>query len=205
MTDKGIAKRSMNKTTEASYVGEVIESSTSTFTAQARELNGAPGFGDFVKTETMPTSFGLVYDIRTQSADANRKPTAYGMTEGELRREQPQIFELLRTEFDVVIVGHEGDRGPLQILPSQPPGIHSFCHACSQREVKALSENGDFVRMIIGATQVPTDDLIIASVRNAWAVRAFDTAYLVTLGKELSRLIRDDYERLSSLIRRISQ
>ena len=59
--------------------------------------------------------------------------------------------------------------------------------------------------MIIGATQVPTDDLIIASVRNAWAVRAFDTAYLVTLGKELSRLIRDDYERLSSLIRRISQ
>ena len=187
------------------HVGEVIESSTSSFTAQARELNGAPGFGTFVKTNTAPVAYGLVYDIRTQSADANRKPTAYGMTEQELRREQPQIFELLKTEFDAVIVGHAGERGPLQILPPQPPGIHSFCHACDEREVKALTAHGDFVRTILGGSQLPSDELIIASVRNAWAVRGFDMAYLVTLGKELSRLIRDDYERLSSLIRRISQ
>ncbi|HAA74304.1 TPA: hypothetical protein DCE37_04195 [Candidatus Latescibacteria bacterium] len=189
----------------AEHVGEVIESSTSYFTAQASELNGAPGFGTFVKTTTDPVSFGLVYDIRTQSVDANRKPTAYGMTEEELRREQPQIFELLRTEFDAVIVGHQGDRGPLQILPLQPPGIHTFCYACDDREVKALTGNGDFVRSILAGTQLPTDELIIASVRTAWAVRGYDMAYLVTLGKELSRLIRDDYERLSSLIRRISQ
>jgi hypothetical protein len=190
---------------EIERIGEVIESSTSRFTAQACELNGAPGFGTFVKTDTPSVSYGLVFDIRTQSADANRKPTAYGMTEDELRREQPQIFELLRTEFDVVIVGHSGDRGPVQILPPQPPGIHAFCYPCDEREVKALTANGDYVRTILAASQLPSDDLIIASVRNAWAVRGFDMAYLVTLGKELSRLIRDDYERLSSLIRRISQ
>ena len=192
-------------TTETGHVGEVIESSTSAFTAQASELNGAPGFGTFVKTQTTTVSYGLVHDIRTQSADANRKPTAYGMTEAELRREQPQIFELLKTEFDAVIVGHAGERGPLQLLPPQPPGIHSFCYACDEREVKALTANGDFVRTILGGSQLQSDELIIASVRNAWAVRGFDMAYLVTLGKELSRLIRDDYERLSSLIRRISQ
>ena len=191
--------------TTTSHIGEVIESSTSTFTAQACELNNAPGFGTFVKSGDDPVSFGLVHDIRTQSADSNRKPTAYGMTEEELRREQPQIFELLRTEFDVVIVGHEGERGPVQILPPKPPGIHAFCYTCSDREVKALTENGDYVRMILGASEIRSDDLIIASVRSAWAVRGFDMAYLVTLGKELSRLIRDDYERLSSLIRRISQ
>jgi len=195
----------MVSTTVTQHVGEVIESSTSTFTAQACELNGAPGFGTFVKTGVSPMSYGLVYDIRTQSADANRKPTAYGMTEAELRREQPQIFELLKTEFNAVIVGHRGDRGPLQIPPSQPPGIHAFCYACNEREVKALTANGDFVRSILAGSQLPSDDLIIASVRNAWAVRGYDMAYLVTLGKELSRLIRDDYERLSSLIRRISQ
>ena len=195
----------METVTAAEHVGEEIESSTSTFTAQARELNGAPGFGTFVKTATEPVSYGLVFDIRTQSADTNRKPTAYGMTEDELRREQPQIFELLRTEFDAVIVGHAGDRGPLQILPPQPPSIHSFCYACDEREVKSLTANGDYVRTILGGSQLPGDDLIIASVRNAWEVRGFDMAYLVTLGKELSRLIRDDYERLSSLIRRISQ
>jgi hypothetical protein len=192
-------------TTEIQHIGEVIESSTSRFTAQSCELNQAPGFGTFVKTGNGSVAYGLVFDIRTQSADANRKPTAYGLTEEELRREQPQIFELLRTEFDAVIVGHAGDSGPMQILPSQPPGIHSFCFPCNEREVKSLTTNGDYVRTILGGSQLPSDDLIIVSVRNAWAVRGFDTAYLVTLGKELSRLIRDDYERLSSLIRRISQ
>ena len=103
------------------------------------------------------------------------------------------------------IVGHAGDRGPLQILPPQPPGIHSFCYTCDEREVKTLTENGDYVRSILGGSNLPSDDLIIASVRNAWEARGFDMAYLVKLGKELSRLIRDDYERLSSLIRRISQ
>jgi hypothetical protein len=67
------------------------------------------------------------------------------MTEDELRREQSQIFELLRTEFDVVIVGHSGDRGPVQILPPQPPGIHAFCYVCDEREVKALTTNGDYL------------------------------------------------------------
>jgi hypothetical protein len=42
-------------------------------------------------------------------------------------------------------------------------------------------------------------------VRHAWAARAFDMPYLVGIGKDLCRLIRDDYDRLSSIMRRISQ
>ena len=73
------------------------------------------------------------------------------MTEDELRRPQPQIFELLRTEFDVVIVGHSGDRGPVQILSPQPLGIYAFCYACDEREVKALTTNGDYLRTLMVA------------------------------------------------------
>ena len=48
------------------------------------------------------------------------------------------------------------------------------------------------------------DDLIIAAVRNAWHARAFEMPYMVSLGKDLCRLVRDDYDRLSSIMRRIS-
>jgi hypothetical protein len=48
---------------EIERIGEVIESSKPRFTAQACELNGAPGFGTFVKTYTPSVSYGLVFDI----------------------------------------------------------------------------------------------------------------------------------------------
>ena len=71
--------------------------------------------------------------------------------------------------------------------------------------MKALTDSGDFLRCILQGSRLPTDDLIIASVRNAWHARAYDMQYLVKLGKDLCRLIRDDYDRLSSIMRRISQ
>ena len=191
--------------TVVEYIGEVIESSTSQFLAESRELNGSPPFGSFVKTGSEPNVYGLVFNVSTHSIEPNRRPTAYGKTEHELRMEQPQIFELLKTEFEAVIVGHRDERGPRQVLPPQPPGIHSFVHPCTEAEVKALTGNGDFMRSVLNGCRLPTDDLIIASVRNAWQARGYDMPYLVALGKDLCRLIRDDYDRLSSIMRRISQ
>ena len=187
------------------YIGEVIESSTSQFLAESRELNGAPPFGSFVKTGAEPVIYGLVFNVCTHSIEPNRRPTAYGKTEHELRMEQPQIFELLKTEFEAVIIGYEDGRGPQQVLPPQPPHIHSFIYPCAEAEIKTLTSNGDFMRTILNVCRLPSDDLIIASVRNAWHARALEMPYLVSLGKNLCRLIRDDYDRLSSIMRRISQ
>lgn len=189
------------------FIGEIIESSTSQFTSESRELNGAPPFGSFVKTRGALPVYGLVFNVCTHSIEPNRRATAYGLTEQQLREEQPQIFELLKTEFEAVIIGYGDDKGPQQVLPPQPPGIHSFVFPCSESEVKALTNSGDFLRSILcgNGNRLPADDLIIASVRNAWAARAFDMPYLVSIGKDLCRLIRDDYDRLSSIMRRVSQ
>jgi len=186
-------------------IGEIIESSTSQFVAESCELNGAPPFGSFIKTDGGMPVYGLVFNVCTHSIEPNRRATAYGLTERQLRDEQPQIFELLKTEFEAVIVGYGDDRGPRQVLPPQPPGIHHFVFPCTESEIKALTGNGDFLRSILCGGRLPIDDLIIASVRNAWAARAFDMPYLVGIGKDLCRLIRDDYDRLSAIMRRISQ
>ena len=108
------------------FIGEIIESSTSQFMSECRELNGAPPFGSFIKTNGALPVYGLVFNVCTHSIEPNRRATAYGLTEQELREEQPQIFELLKTEFEAVIIGYGDERGPQQVLPPQPPGIHSF-------------------------------------------------------------------------------
>lgn len=187
------------------HVGEVIESSTGDFLAESRELNGSPPFGSFVKVVGRSTVIGLVFSVSTHSIEPNRRPTAYGKTEEELRLEQPQIFELLKTEFRAIIVGYLDSAGAHPFLPPQPPRIHSFVHACDADEVRMFTATSDYLRAIVNASRLPTDDLLIASVRSAWLAHNRDMAYLVAIGKELSRLIRDDYGRLSSIIRRIAQ
>jgi hypothetical protein len=187
------------------YIGEVIESSTGDFLAECLELNSSPPFGSFVKVAGRSPTIGLVFSVSTHSIEPNRRPTAYGKTEEELRLEQPQIFELLKTEFRALITGYIDTTGAHPFLPPQPPRIHSFVHPCDADEVRMFTDTSDYLRAIMNAPRLPTDDLLIASVRGAWMAHNRDTAYLVAMGKDLSRLIRDDYDRLSSIIRRIAQ
>lgn len=184
-------------------VGEVIESSTSELTAQAHQLHGAPSFGRFVVVDSEAAILGIVYNGYTESVEANRRPTAYGKTEQELRMEQPQIFELLRTYFQVLVIGYFDAGQPVPILPPQPARIHSFVRLCDEEQVRACTETDEFMRCIYNGSRTPTDDLLIACLRHAIQCRQGDRAYLVRMGKDLSRLLRDDYDRLSSVMRRL--
>ncbi len=188
---------------ERTHVGEVVESSTTELIAQARELHGAPSFGQFVRVEAAMPVVGIVFNVFTHSIEANRRPTAYGKTEAELRLEQPQIFELLRTEFQALVIGYlDGDES-VQILPPQPARIHSFMYLCSDEQVRAFTRTDDYLRSILNTSKVPTDELVIAVLRHAVRAHGHAPSYLVQIGKELSRLLSDDYDRLSSVIRRV--
>lgn len=186
------------------YVGEVIESSTTEFVAESCELHGAPSFGRFVRVVSEVPIIGIVFNVFTQSIEPNRRPTAYGKTEEELRLEQPQIFELLRTEFQALVIGYVDDTGPVQTLPPQPARIHSFVYPCDDDEVRAFTRTDDYLRSILNTAKIPTDELVIATMRHTLKAHGRAAPYLVRVGKELSRLLGDDYDRLSSIIRRVA-
>jgi len=188
---------------EGEHIGEVVESSTTQIVAQARLLHEAPSFGSFVRVGSATPALGIVYDISTQSLEPHRRPTAYGKTESQLRREQPQIFQLLRTHFQILVLGYMEGGDAIHILPPQPARIHSFTHVCDEGEVRACTQSDEFLRAILNSTGTATDDLLIAALRHAVAARHGDRGYLVSRGKDLSRLLRDDYDRLSSVVRRI--
>lgn len=185
------------------HVGEVIESSTMDFIAESRVLHGAPPFGAYVKVDSYPMIYAITYNVSTQSIEPNRRPTAYGKTEEELRLEQPQIFELLRTEFHSLIIGYRDEFGVYQCLPPHPPKIHSFVHFCSAAEIAEFTSNSHFLRPIFTQARVPSDELTIAAIRNAYRARGENGEYLVRAGKEVARLLKDDYDRLHSILERI--
>ncbi|MBT3341952.1 MAG: hypothetical protein HN712_05680 [Gemmatimonadetes bacterium] len=188
------------------HVGEVIESSTAQLVAESVQLNGAPGFGQFVRIDSVPQPIlGVVHNTRTQSLEANRRPSAYGKSEEELRLEQPQIFELLRTHFDVFVLGYfDGDR-PVLVYPPQPARIHSFVHECDAAQIRSITDSDQFMRSLLHAPGLPTDELLLATLCRALDSRdtLMQQPYLLRIGKELSRLLRDDYDRLSSIVRRL--
>ncbi len=187
------------------YIAEVIESSTTEFAAQTRELNGSPPFGTFVKAGTSPTSIAMVYDISTGSIDINRRPVAYGKSEEALRKEQPQIFELLRTEMKAKIIGYCSESGQMRhLIPPQPPRLHSFVYSCASEEIQAFTRNFEYFRTLAGPGNTLSDELLIAAIQQTCCCQEDSARHcLIRAGKELSRLFRDDYDRLESILRRI--
>lgn len=188
------------------WIAEVVESGTTGFVAECRRLNEAPPFGAVVRVPSADlTIFGLVIHVATRSLEPNRRPTAYGKTEAELQAEHPQIFELLKTEIEAMLLGYADGPRLYPLLPPQPPRIHSFVYGCSLEEVEAFTASLDFLRLIFSSGRTNTDELLIAAARTAVAAHADDPGYRIRLGQELARLLKDDYDRLSAMLRRIIQ
>jgi hypothetical protein len=238
------------------YIGEVIEASTTQFTAESRELYSPPPFGSFVKIpckieqapEVLPQapvetsddedpfmepfrsragSFGtdyraavhgepeetcnlcpavyaIVHAAVTSPADSSRRIRAYWKDEDQLDREHPEISEwMLVTHFTATVIGYSAGGAVRQILPPQPPKILSHVYPCAMEEVRAITEKLDFLRTLTGIGSMPAEEVIAASIREACAARDNSFDYMVRAGRELANLLKDDYDRLQAIIRRV--
>ncbi len=183
-------------------LGEVIESSTARFCAQCPADAEPPARGSFV-TVTLPAgrAVAVVSEIRCASADPNRRAMAYGLPPEELYRQQPQLRELLTTEFDACLLGYASDGPWRPWLPPHPPRLHSFVEPAEPAVVEAVTASGDWLRTLAAAEL--DDDLLAAAVRAALACGDAAPGKLVEAGRALARLFGDDYDRLRAVLRRI--
>ncbi len=158
-----------------------------------------------------PAVYALVYGATTSSLEPNRRPSALGFAdEDEMRLQQPQIFELLRTEFSGLLVGYSegGDKPLRRHLPPLPPRIHSRVYPCSPEETRLLTEDLSFLRGLLlpsgGALAgVPSDELAAACLRLARECHADDQAFLLRAGRTLATLLATDFERLQAILRNV--
>ena len=155
---------------------------------------------------------GVVYHTATSPIDSVHRATALGLSIDQLREQQPQIFAMLKTEFEVAIAGYTPD--PLQespfpttfqhYLPARPPQVHQGVYGCEPELAIAFTEKFDFLRTLLQLPGLPNDALIGAVLRNVYQLRGGDRPWLVQAGRHLSVLLKDDYDRLRAIMGQVS-
>jgi hypothetical protein len=193
---------------EPERVGEVIESCTTDFTAQCYELYQSPPLGCLVKThwEKSADLYGVVCRATTAGIEPGRRPIARGrdeVSEDEVFRSSPQLLKLLRSEFDVAVIGFKKEQTICQYLPPKPARIHGFVYLCSDEEVRAFSRSFDFLNLLLKSRlELPVEEMVGASLRQMSRVYGPQKhAFLVAAGKELASLLSRDYSQLKAILR----
>ncbi|MEB3233190.1 MAG: HAS-barrel domain-containing protein [Leptolyngbyaceae bacterium] len=196
-------------------IAEVVETATTEFLAQCLEpedLSYAvmPPFGSWVKATDEDSGhqiYGIVYHATTSPIDSVHRARALGLSLAELRDQQPQIFAMLKTEFRTAIVGfrpapgRNGRASPIyQHLPPRPPQVHQAVYGALPGEVMAFSDRLDFLRTLLTVAAAPVDSLIAATLRDIYQLRKGDRPWLVKAGRQLSILLKDDYDRLQTIL-----
>ncbi|MBR8829053.1 MAG: hypothetical protein DSM107014_14335 [Gomphosphaeria aponina SAG 52.96 = DSM 107014] len=207
----------------AEHIAEVIQTTTTEFLAQCLEPEDLsfpvmPPFGSWVKSldeESGNKILGLVSYVTTSPIDSVHRATALGLSLAELREQQPQIFAMLKTEFRVAIVGFEeptqtslngsnlGKGRVFQYLPPRPPQIHQAVYRCQPEEIIYFSEQLDFLRILLQVQGTPVESLTAAAIREIYQLRKGDRDWLVKVGRNLSILLKSDYDSLRYILSQI--
>ncbi len=196
---------------EKPKIAEVIETSSTGFTAQCYDLNAAPPLGSLVKTSVDGiTIYAVVAHVSTTSLEPGRKPVARGKdeaTEEDIFKANPQLEKLLRCEVTAVIVGHRLDGEIYQYLPPRPARLHGFVYACDDAEVRNFSQRMGFVTLLLTSqTEVSPEEMTAAALRRMSASYEGEERrkFLLTAGKALAQLLSADYNRLKTILERLS-
>ncbi len=189
---------------------EVIESNLDHFTAQCWEWDNFPSFGDLVTITNDPlTLIGCVTQIHTGSMDPMRYPFPYKKTEAELRTEQPQIFEFLKTTFTVQIIGHanhtKNASSYFYFSPPKPAKIHSFVDYASMHTYATFFQKPLYLNVLFAyAENIPNlDELLLALLHNLSQRQLLNKENLESFCETFSLLTGNDYRRLKLFLSRV--
>ncbi len=185
-------------------IGEIIESRTAEFVAESVRYDQVPAYGSFVRVSDGGLRvYGIVSGAYTGSLDGMSKAKAFFKSIQELKMEQPQIFELLRTEFSCVVVGYAQDG---RYHPYYPP-IHLSLHLPVEKadddEVLAISQHLGFLEKTLNSPAGNGEELTAAAIRTAARFHPDPREYIVRVGRELLKMLNYDTQRLKSILERV--
>lgn len=185
---------------------EVIESSLTGWVAQSWQWDHFPTFGSLVLIEGKTRNhFGIVHQVQTGSMDPMRSPFPYQKTEEELRREQPQIFEFLKTTFSCITVGYQEKKSIHYLLAPEPPKIHAFVAPVNTEEKKNFFSSEKYLHLLFGLSNqiFNMDELILAIFRHYAELGILTSEKLNSCMQTYSLLTGNDYRRIKLFMQRI--
>jgi hypothetical protein len=192
---------------QAGLIGEIVESATTEFLAQTVELDSAPPFGAFVEvaTDDNLTIYAVVAHVQTAGIDPGSRAIMRGhgdVRDERIYQENPDLPLVLRTTFRALVVGFADGQRHHQFLPPRPPRLHYSVFTCPPETVRTLAASLDYLQALLNAVEVPVDELLAANLRYTAAQFRDSAEFLNLAGRELAQLLRADYARLTSILRR---
>ena len=189
-----------------SRIGEVVEASSTGFTAECYTLYGAPPLGALVRVGD-PAVYGVVYSVTTAALDPGRRVSARGAgepDEASVYRNNPQIARLLATHLQALVVGHDRSGAVMQRLPAAPPRIHAFVYCCGGVDVRAFTEGLDYLHLLTTSATPAIDEVIAANIRLTAESRPDPAEFRLRAGKALAAELAADVARLNAILRSIA-
>ena len=199
----------MTPDTACLRVGRVLRASTREFAIGCEVMRpNIPAFGSFVRAEGQEpdsATYGLIYDVSIDDDLFVRQFISAGVPE-EVVEDQRRNRQV-PIDVSVLVVGCRVGESIRHCLPPQPPVTLDWLYACTSQEIVAFTERLDYVRLVLDASEVPSDELLAASLRTAAAARPEHARldFLVDAGRAVARLVAGDPARLEGLVRRLRE
>ncbi|MBN1120152.1 MAG: hypothetical protein JXJ17_03680 [Anaerolineae bacterium] len=191
-------------------IGYVLRASTAGFSAGARVLDiDKPAFGMIVQTRPSPANrevvYGLMYDIHIDDDPLIRQLVLADAVSAETISDQ-RHHRIVPLEMSVLAIGfRDYDDAVRHALPPRPPLSLDPVYVCTPDEIREVTARFDFFRMVLGASQVPGEQLLAATLLIAAQTLPENDQYnfLVEAGREAARLLSGDAARLDYLLKLI--
>jgi hypothetical protein len=192
-----------------SIIGKVLRASTVGFVCGTRSEDiGQPSFGAFVQTwpgqRTDIDVIGIIHAISIDDDPMVRQMIlANNMRENTISDQR--VNRMVPVEISVLSVGFTQFETVYHTLPPRPPLTLDPVRLCDDSTVRLFTQQLDFLRLVVNASDIPTEELLAAAINHAaWArPEAERRDFLVMAGRHLAGLLSHDLPRLQHLLKLI--
>ncbi len=151
--------------------------------------------------------FALVYEVMIFDDPFVRQVVAAGTALNEEKIQDMRQRRQVPVEVTALSIAYSQDSSIYQRIPPRPPGALQQIYACSDEEIRTTLQERDYFRNVLNSPNVPADELLAASLREAARCQlpGEREKYLLKAGRELASLLAVDLPRLDAILRRLAQ
>jgi hypothetical protein len=198
----------MNIDMNTHFIGRVTRCSTRGYVGALRAPEPElPIFGGFCKAgaqQGKSSVIGVIYNISIEDDELTRQMAASERSIEEELADQ-QYLRQVPVEYSVLSIGYQVNNDFIYSLPPQPPLSLTAIEVMTNEEILNFTQQLDFIPLILSSENLPVDDLLAASLRNAASVRhgLEQKTFLIQAGKYCARLLSNDLNRLDNVLRNL--
>ena len=191
-------------------IGRILRASSSGFVVGCRVSQlSMPSFGALVKAEPIgggEAIYGLIYDMIVED-DQLVKRLVLAEDPPPSVIEDQRRNRLLPIEMSVLTIGYELNEDIVYGLALRPPlNLDPVYLLNRSHDIARFTDSVKYLRLILRANDnnVPIDQLLVAHVRQVYALRGDDVAWATEIIKEIIELLRSNYDLLIPTLEALS-